>query len=144
MTEEEKKAVEAPEMEAQSEEKEVETTSIPESDVEAEVVEMPHSDIRPGMLVRVHEKIKEANPKGEIKERIQVFEGIVLGLKSASSARTMTVRKNSKGWMVEKIFPLSSPNIDKIEVVKQYRTRRAKITFLRGKHKRKMIEVKTK
>lgn len=108
----------------------------------AEKVELPNRDIKTGMWVRVHEKIKELNTKGEAKERIQVFEGLVIGVKGGGVSRTMTVRKNSNGWMVEKIFPLSSPNVEKIEVVKQYRTRRAKMSFLRGRFRRKLKEVK--
>jgi large subunit ribosomal protein L19 len=102
---------------------------------------MPHRDIRPGMVVRVHERIIDTNTRGEEKERVQIFEGMVLGAKGGGVSRTITVRKNSKGWMVEKIFPLSSPNIDKIEVVKEYRVKRAKLNFLRSRFKRKMKEV---
>lgn len=127
---------------APSEEKKLETTELPEAEKTDVAVELPHADLKPGMLVRVHERIKETNAKGETKERFQIFEGMLIGLKSSGIARTMTVRKNSKGWMVEKIFPLSSPNIEKVEVVKRYETRRAKLHFLRGKHKRKLKEIK--
>ena len=109
---------------------------------EVEKVELPHRDVTSGMWVRVHEKIKDVNAKGEEKERVQVFEGLVIGVKGAGVSRTMTVRKNSKGWMVEKIFPLSSPNIEKVEFVKQYRTRRAKLSYLRGRFRRKLKEIK--
>lgn len=117
---------------------------IPEAEeiAKAEAEELPHQDLKAGMIVRVHEKIKDTNTKGEERERIQVFEGMIIGLKGKGIGRTMTVRKNSKGWMVEKIFPLSSPNLAKVEVIKQYRTRRAKLTFLRGKFKRKLKEQK--
>lgn len=107
-----------------------------------DVEEIPHQNIRPGMVVRVHEKIKDISPKGQERERVQVFEGLVLGVKGSGVSRTMTVRKDSKGWMVEKIFPLSSPNLDKIEVIKQYKVRRAKLSYLRGRFKRKLREVK--
>lgn len=118
-------------------------TSIPEAvEGEAEKVELPNRDIKPGMWVRVHEKIKETNARGEEKERVQVFEGIVIGLKSPGISRTMTVRKNSKGWMVEKIWPLASPTIEKIEVVKQYKTKRAKMNYLRDRFRRKLKETK--
>ncbi len=113
-----------------------------QTEAPAETSELPNRDIRPGMVVRVHEKIKDISPKGETRERVQVFEGLVLGVKGKGLGRTMTVRKDAKGWMVEKIFPLSSPNIDKVEVVKQYRARRAKLTFLRGKYKKKLQEIK--
>jgi len=125
-------------------EKPVETAEIPEIEASMEAKELPNADLRPGMLVRVHEKIKDVNAKGEEKERTQVFEGIILGMKSAGVARSMTVRKNSKGWMVEKIFPLSSPNLEKVEVVKQYRTRRAKLHHLRSRFKRKLKEMDVK
>ena len=130
------------------EEKKPETDTLQEelqaaAEEEIEVKELPNRDIKPGMLIRVHERIVDVSPKGETRERVQVFEGIVMGLKSKGVARTMTVRKDSKGFMVEKIFPLSSPNIVKIEVKKIYRTRRAKLSYLRGRFKRKLKEVKT-
>lgn len=106
-------------------------------------VEMPHRDIKPGMVVRVHEIIKDTNAKGQERQRVQVFEGTVLGLSSSGIGRTMTVRKVSGGVGVEKIYPLSSPHVEKIEVVKQLRTRRSKLWFLRrGKTKRRIKEVK--
>jgi large subunit ribosomal protein L19 len=112
--------------------------------VEVTVVEMPHRDLRSGMFVRMHERIKDVNSKGEERQRTQVFEGLVLGVRGPGISRTVTVRKNAKGWMVEKIFPLSSPNLEKVEVVKTYRSRRAKLSYLRGDFKRKLKEVKVK
>jgi large subunit ribosomal protein L19 len=94
------------------------------------------------MVIRVHERIKDVSPKGEARERVQVFEGTVIGVKGKEVGRTMTVRKNSKGWMVEKIFPLASPNLSKIEIVKQYQVRRAKLNYLRGKYKKRLKEIK--
>jgi large subunit ribosomal protein L19 len=122
---------------AEEAKEEVETEEIPEVPADAEVEELPFNDLRPGMVVRVHEKIKEGQ-----KERVQVFEGLIIGAKGTKTGRTITVRKNSKGWMIEKIFPLSSPKLQKVEVVKEYRVRRAKLNYLRDTFKRKMREVK--
>ena len=80
----------------------------------------------PGDTVKVHVKIKEGD-----KERIQVFEGTVIGLRRARNHSTFTVRKISFGHGVERIFPLHSPVVDKIEVVRSGRVRRAKLYYLR-------------
>jgi len=100
---------------------------------------------KPGMVVKVHQKIKELNAKGEEKERIQIFEGTILAVKHGQEiGATITVRKISEGVGVEKIFPIHSPMIAKIEIVKQLRVRRAKLNYLRDpKFKRKLQEVKT-
>ena len=101
---------------------------------------------KPGMLVKVHQKIKETNTKGEEKDRIQIFEGTIIAAKHGTEAgATITVRKIASGVGVEKVFPIHSPIIDKIEVVKQYVVRRAKLHFLRDpEYKRKMEEKKVK
>jgi large subunit ribosomal protein L19 len=83
---------------------------------------------RAGDGVRVHVKIKEGD-----KERIQVFEGVVISLRRAANHSTFTVRKISFGQGVERIFPLHSPVIEKIEVVRPGRVRRAKLYYLRGR-----------
>ena len=93
-----------------------------------------------GDTVRVHVRVKESTVKEEIKgkpketerERVQVFEGIVIGLRGAGARATMTVRKVSFGQGVERIFPLHAKTIEKIEVVKQALVRRAKLYYLRG------------
>lgn len=97
---------------------------------------------KPGMVVKVHQKIKELNAKGEEKERIQIYEGIIIAARHGSEAgATITVRKISDGVGVEKIFPIYSPVIDKIEVVKEYEVRRSKLHYLRGdEFKRRMKE----
>jgi large subunit ribosomal protein L19 len=95
--------------------------------------------LTPGDTVRVHVRVKETNVKEEIKgkpketerERVQVFEGIVIGLRGSGARATMTVRKVSFGQGVERIFPLHARTIDKIEVVKQAHVRRAKLYYLR-------------
>ena len=89
--------------------------------------EMP--DFAAGDTVNVHVKIKEGN-----KERVQQFQGTVIQRKnSGSNGETFTVRKISGGVGVERIFPLLSPNIDKIEVVRKGKVRRAKLFYLRGR-----------
>jgi large subunit ribosomal protein L19 len=82
--------------------------------------------LQPGETVRVHVKVVE----GE-KERTQIFEGIVIGLSGSGSRATFTVRKMSYGVGVERIFPIHSPRIDKIEIVSRGRVRRAKLYYLR-------------
>ena len=82
--------------------------------------------IKPGDTVKVHVKVREGD-----KERIQVFEGIIIGLHRGGTRTTFTVRKVSFGQGVERIFPLHSPVIDKIDVVRTARVRRAKLYFLR-------------
>ena len=82
--------------------------------------------MKPGDTVRVHVKVREGD-----KERIQVFEGMVIGMHRGGARATFTVRKVSFGQGVERIFPLHSPIIDKIEVLRTARVRRAKLYFLR-------------
>ncbi|MBD3310977.1 MAG: 50S ribosomal protein L19 [Candidatus Magasanikbacteria bacterium] len=93
--------------------------------------------LKPGMVIRVHQKIKELNAKGEEKERIQIFEGKIISLKHGSQpGATVTVRKISEGVGVEKIFPIFSPVIEKFEFVKQLKVRQAKPYYLRNYKKR--------
>lgn len=104
-------------------------------------------DLRPGMTVRLHEKIKDVSPKGDVRERIQVFEGLVMQMGGSGISRTVTLRKVSKGFGVEKIYPINSPVVDKIELVKTARVRRAKLGFLRNikrRFKRKLKETHIK
>jgi len=84
-------------------------------------------DIRPGDTIKVHQKIKEKD-----KERIQVFEGLVIARKHGKGINsTITVRKVISGFGVEKIFPVHSPNIEKIEIISRGKVRRAKLYYLR-------------
>ncbi len=100
------------------------------------------TELKPGMVVKVHQKIKEKNTKGEEKQRIQVFEGIVIALKHGSEpGATVTVRKVSNGVGVEKIFPIHSPVVAKIEKVKQMKVRQSRPYYLRV-HKKKLKEIR--
>ena len=102
------------------------------------------TDIRPGMTVKLSERIKDISPKGEERERIQVFEGIILAFGGKGIARTLTIRKVSKGFGVEKIYPINSPVVAKIELVKTAKVRRAKLSYLKNpkrRFKRKLKEV---
>jgi large subunit ribosomal protein L19 len=83
---------------------------------------------RPGDTVRVHVKIKEGD-----KYRIQIFEGVVIARKKNGISSTFTVRKVSSGYGIERIFPLNSPIIEKLEVVKSGKVRRARLYYLRGR-----------
>jgi len=94
------------------------------------------------MTIRVHQKIKDITPSGDEKERIQVFEGLVLTVGGSGLGKTMTVRKISGNVGVEKIFPLNLPAIDKIEVLRKARTRRKHIGFVRTAKKKRMKEIK--
>jgi large subunit ribosomal protein L19 len=96
-----------------------------------DVVENAQLVVRPAMrsgdTVRVHVKVREGD-----KERIQVFEGMVIGMHRGGVRASFTVRKVSFGQGVERIFPLHSPVIDKVELVRSARVRRAKLNFLRN------------
>ena len=86
--------------------------------------EVPQFNV--GDTVRVHGKIKEGN-----RERIQIFEGVVLKKQGGSNRETFTVRKNSNGIGVEKTWPLHSPNVERVEVIRRGKVRRAKLNCLR-------------
>lgn len=105
-------------------------------------------DMKPGMTVRVYQKIQEKNPKGEIKERLQYFEGMIMAVKHGKEAGgSITVRKVSNGVGVEKIFPIHLPTITKIEIKKQARVRRAKLNFLKNpkrKYKKRLKNIPLK
>ena len=85
-------------------------------------------EFRVGDTVRVHARIKEGN-----RERIQIFEGTVLKRQGGSTRETFTVRKSSNGVGVEKTWPLHSPNVVKVEVIRRGKVRRAKLNYLRDR-----------
>ena len=100
-------------------------------------------DIKPGHIVKVYQKIKETEKvagrskgksKNVTKERIQIFEGLVIAMKGRNNIdASITVRKISNGVGVERVFPLSAPTIEKIELVKKIKTRRAKLYYMRDR-----------
>lgn len=94
--------------------------------VEPQIKEIPTMGI--GDTIRVHARIKEGT-----RERIQTFEGTLIARKHGGISESITVRRMSYGVGVEKVFPLHSPNIAKIEVVKRGKVRRAKLYYLRGR-----------
>jgi large subunit ribosomal protein L19 len=87
-------------------------------------------NFNPGDTIRVHVRLKEGEAE---KERIQPFEGVVMGRRGTLAGASFTVRRVSFGIGVERIFPLHSPMISSIEVVRQGRVRRAKLNYLRGR-----------
>ena len=97
-------------------------------EIEAAQLKESVDDFNVGDTVKVYGKIKEGN-----RERIQVFEGTVLKIQGGGNRTTFTVRKVSNGVGVEKTWPLHSPNVEKVEVVRRGKVRRAKLTYLRGR-----------
>ncbi len=97
-------------------------------EIEAEQLKENVDEFNVGDTVRVYGKIKEGN-----RERIQMFEGIVLKRQGGSNRETFTVRKVSNGIGVEKTWPVHSPNVERVEVVRRGKVRRAKLNYLRGR-----------
>ena len=97
-------------------------------EIEAEQLKESVDDFSVGDTVKVYARIKEGN-----RERIQIFEGIVLKRQGGSNRETFTVRKFSNGVGVEKTWPLHSPHVEKVEVVRRGKVRRAKLNYLRGR-----------
>jgi large subunit ribosomal protein L19 len=86
-------------------------------------------ELRPGYTIRVHQKIKEGD-----KQRIQVFEGLIIAVKHGKGVNgTITVRRSQNGYGVERVFPIHAPFIEKFEVVKKSKVRRAKLYYIRKK-----------
>ena len=96
--------------------------------IEAEQLKANVDDFNVGDTVRVHNKIREGN-----RERIQIFEGTVLKRQNGGARENFTVRKNSNGIGVEKTWPLHSPSVDRVEVVRKGKVRRAKLYYLRDR-----------
>jgi large subunit ribosomal protein L19 len=96
--------------------------------IEASQMKSEVDDFKVGDTVKVHFKIVEGKT-----ERIQVYEGLVIAFKNSRSGKTFTVRKNSYGVGVERIFPIHSPRIAKVEVVRPGKVRRAKLYYIREK-----------
>ena len=97
--------------------------------------------LKSGFVVRVHQKIKDVSAEGKEKERIQIFEGQVIATKGGKGANgTVTIRKIASGVGVERIFPIHSPNVEKIEVVKATPARKAKIYYTRDGAEAKVRE----
>jgi large subunit ribosomal protein L19 len=96
--------------------------------VGAEYMRTDLPEIRPGDTVRAHVKVREAG-----KERIQIFEGLVIAMKNGGVARNITLRKMSNGVGVERTLPLHSTNVAKFEVIRHGKVRRAKLYYLRDK-----------
>ena len=96
--------------------------------IEAEQLKAEVPQFNTGDTVKVYGKIKEGN-----RERIQVFEGTVLKRQGGGARETFTVRKNSNGIGVEKTWPLHSPNVEKVEIVRKGKVRRAKLYYLRDR-----------
>jgi large subunit ribosomal protein L19 len=95
--------------------------------LEREQMRLDIPDFRSGDTVKVHAKIKEGD-----KQRIQVFQGVVIRKRKGKMGATFTVRKVSYGIGVERIFPLHSPNIDKVEIVSRGKVRRGRLYYMRG------------
>ncbi len=97
------------------------------AEIEKEQLNAQAPEFNTGDTVRVHNKIKEGN-----RERVQVFEGTVKKIQGGSNRTTFTVRKISNGVGVEKTWPLHSPLVEKVEVVRMGKVRRAKLNYLKG------------
>ncbi|HNP92423.1 MAG TPA: 50S ribosomal protein L19 [Rectinema sp.] len=105
--------------------------------IQAEQIRTDLSDFRVGDTVRVSFKIVEGKS-----ERIQAYEGLVIAIKNAGVGKTFTVRKNSYGVGVERVFPFNSPRVEKVEIIKAGKVRRAKLYYIRSKVGKK-AKVKT-
>jgi large subunit ribosomal protein L19 len=96
--------------------------------IQATQMKSEPDQVKVGDTVKVHFKIVEGKT-----ERIQIYEGLVIAIKNSQTGKTFTVRKNSYGVGVERVFPLHSPRIAKVELVRPGRVRRAKLYYIRNK-----------
>jgi large subunit ribosomal protein L19 len=96
-------------------------------ELEREAVRTDLPEFGPGDTVRVHVRVREGN-----RERLQPFEGMVIGLSGTGARRSFTVRRVAYGVGVERVFPVASPSVERVEVVRRGRVRRAKLYYLRG------------
>ena len=97
-------------------------------EIENEQLKENAPELNVGDTVKVHGKIKEGN-----RERIQIFEGTIIKVQGTGARATFTIRKNSNGVGVEKTWPVHSPLVEKVEIVRKGKVRRAKLTYLRGR-----------
>ena len=97
-------------------------------------------EIQVGDTVKVNLKIKEVDSKGNAKTRIQTFEGLIMAIKGSGISKTFTVRKKVGSVGAEKTFPVNSPVIDSVEVVKKGKVRRAKLNYIRNEKKTPKIK----
>ncbi len=124
---------------AAEQKEETSTEEVKEEPAKEDTETSEKNDLRPGYIVRVHTKITQGD-----KERIQIFEGVIIAMKGKGVGRTMTVRKIGEGGVgVERIWPIASPAIMKIEVVSKAKVRRSKLYFLR-QSLQKMKELREK
>ncbi|MBI2925083.1 MAG: 50S ribosomal protein L19 [Verrucomicrobia bacterium] len=105
--------------------------------IESEQFQKDRADFHVGDTVRVHTKVVEGD-----KERIQIFSGVVIGRRGRGLNRTFTVRRISYGEGVERVFPVHSPRVDKIEIERRGSVRRAKLTYLRKRVGKGAVAVK--
>ena len=101
-------------------------------EIEKEQLKESVSQFNVGDTVKVYGKIKEGN-----RERVQIFEGTVMKIQGGSNRQTFTVRKTSNGVGVEKTWPMHSPNVEKVEVVRKGKVRRAKLNYLKNRFGKK-------
>jgi len=107
--------------------------------VEAAQVRADIPEIHPGDTLKVHVKVVEGD-----KERLQLFQGILINIRGIGMSKTMTIRKISHGVGVERILPINSPIIEKIEVIKRGKVRRAKLFYMRKRTGKAAMKIKEK